>query len=340
MSDYDIVVVGGGPGGYAAALYAASAGQTVAMVEKQKVGGTCLHRGCIPAKALLHAAEVFRTVSHAADFGVTLADGAGPSAGLARRQQAQERHRRPAAQGPVGSAQAPQGHGRRRLGTLTPSGAVSVDGQTLTGKAVIICSGSEPRSLPGLEIDGERIITSDHATNSDAAAAAGAGGGHRRRRDRRRVRLGVHRSWVSTRRCWRRCRTACCRSARTATSPTCWPSRSPSAAPMIHAEARVGTVEAHRATGSWFRSKPPRAAEKIEVDQVLVSIGRRPVSEDMGLVEAGVKVVRPRIHRGRHRRRWLTSRPGVYAIGDCVDTPGLAHVAYAEAVVAVQAIPR
>ena len=78
MADYDLVVLGGGPGGYAAALYAASAGLSVALVEKEKVGGTCLHRGCIPAKALLHAAEVFRTVSHAAEHGVKLPGGGAP----------------------------------------------------------------------------------------------------------------------------------------------------------------------------------------------------------------------------------------------------------------------
>ena len=68
MSDYDLIVVGGGPGGYASALYGASAGLSIALVEEDKVGGTCLHRGCIPAKALLQAAEVSRTISHAAEY--------------------------------------------------------------------------------------------------------------------------------------------------------------------------------------------------------------------------------------------------------------------------------
>ena len=94
MTDFDLVVLGGGPGGYAAALYAASAGLTVAMVEKEKVGGTCLHRGCIPAKALLHAAEVFRTVSHAGEHGVKCLT-RHPRARLARGQQAQGGHRQP-----------------------------------------------------------------------------------------------------------------------------------------------------------------------------------------------------------------------------------------------------
>ena len=81
--DFDLVVLGGGPGGYAAALYGASAGMSIAMVEEQRVGGTCLHRGCIPAKELLQTAEVLRTVRTAAEFGVVTSD---PSLQLATSQ--------------------------------------------------------------------------------------------------------------------------------------------------------------------------------------------------------------------------------------------------------------
>ena len=173
MADYDIVVLGGGPGGYATALYAASAGLSVALVEADKVGGTCLHRGCIPAKALLHAAEVFRTVSHAAEHGVKLPGGGAPEPDwpAANKRKA----------GIVGNLhKGLSGLLKRRKvnvvigwGRLTADGAVAVTGedggtQTLSGRAVIVCAGSAPRAIPGMDVDGVKVITSDQSTNSDA----------------------------------------------------------------------------------------------------------------------------------------------------------------------------
>ena len=186
------VVLGGGPGGYASALYGASAGLKVALVEQDKVGGTCLQRGCIPAKALLHAAEVYRTVGHAGDYGFKLPEGTTaidwPAvnkrksgivtqltkglAGLLKRRK----------------VTVVNGHGR-----LTADGAVAVGDQTLTGRAVIVCTGSAPRLLPG---HGARRRAGGHLRprhQQRADHAAGAGRGHRRRRDRRRVRLRLHR---------------------------------------------------------------------------------------------------------------------------------------------------
>jgi dihydrolipoamide dehydrogenase len=335
VTDFDIIVLGGGPGGYAAALYAASAGQKVALVEKQTVGGTCLHRGCIPAKALLQAAEVFRTVHHAGDFGISLGGNAKPTADWQAVNNRKSGIVTNLSKGLSGLLKRRKVTVVSGFGTLTPDGAVAVEGQTMSGKAVIVCSGSEPRPLSGLEIDGERIVTSDQATNSSAATlperVAVIGGGV----------IGAEFASVFTD---FGVQTTLLEALPHGVLPI-GPDRDTAdvlakalarRGTNIFAEARVGTVES-TSNGVLVPFETPKGSEKIEVDQLLVAIGRRPVTEGMGLDAAGVEVS-DRGFISVDTSTMQTTRPGVYAIGDCVSTPGLAHVAYAEAVVAVQSV--
>jgi dihydrolipoamide dehydrogenase len=220
-------------------------------------------------------------------------------------------------------------------GRLTADGAVSVDGQTLRGRAVIVCAGSAPRAIPGMEVDGVRVVTSDHSTNSDAdrlpERVAVIGGGV----------IGAEFASVYTDLL---VDTTLLEALPHGVLPI-GPDRDVAdvlarslkkRGTTIHAEARVGTLE-QTSNGVVVPFETPRGSDKIEVDQVLVSIGRRPVTADIGAAEAGVRIDQ----RGFvevDTATMQTSRPGVYAIGDCVGTPGLAHVAYAEAMVAVDHI--
>src|SRR2546423_5089790 len=175
--EFDLVVVGGGPGGYAAALYAAGIGLSVAVVEKEKVGGTCLHRGCIPAKEFLETATVYRTVAGAKEFGVVTEQ---PSVEFATSQSRKQKVVDQLWKGLQGLMKSRKITTVEGTGTLGPGKVVSVDGGTqLQGRHVILASGSVPRTIPGFEIDGRFVLTSDEVLSLDSlpARAVVIGGG-------------------------------------------------------------------------------------------------------------------------------------------------------------------
>jgi dihydrolipoamide dehydrogenase len=164
---FDVVVLGGGSGGYAAALRAAELGKKVALVEKDKLGGTCLHRGCIPTKALLHAAEVAHTVREAAGSGIRASfDGVDP-AGVRAYREGIVAKKFKGLEGLVSARgiTVVQGEGRLEAGPT-----VRVGDDVYRGSDVILATGSYSRSLPGLEIGG-RILTSDQALELDEIPA-------------------------------------------------------------------------------------------------------------------------------------------------------------------------
>ncbi|HET8604405.1 MAG TPA: FAD-dependent oxidoreductase, partial [Marmoricola sp.] len=159
-NEFDVVILGAGSGGYACALRAAQLGLSVALVERDKVGGTCLHVGCIPTKALLHAAEVADNARESAQFGVRATlegiDMAGVNAykdGVVQRLF----------KGLTGLV---KGRGITVVegtGRLTGPRTVEVGGTSYVGRHVVLASGSFSRTLPGLEVDGEKVLTSEHA---------------------------------------------------------------------------------------------------------------------------------------------------------------------------------
>ena len=326
-SSHDVVVVGGGPGGYAAALYGAAAGLDVALVEKQKLGGTCLHVGCIPAKELLETASVYRTVAHADQFGIV----AGPptvdmGAAQARKQKIVDQLHK-------GVGKLLEGRKVTVLdgwGALGPDHSVSVSGgesgeTTVTADHVILATGSVPRTLPGFEVDGERIMTSDELLSitdlPDRAAVIGGGA------------IGLEFASLL----------ADLGSEVTVLEalPRILMGADDDVVKMLarafkkrKIEVRTGVaVSGCRNTGGGVELDID-GDDPLSVDAVVVCVGRRPFTDGLGLDAAGVEVDEGGYVAVDEYCR--TSVPGVYAVGDVVRTPQLAHVAFAEAIMVVK----
>ena len=326
---YDVVVIGGGPGGYATALYGASAGLNIALIEGHKLGGTCLNVGCIPAKELLETAATYLHVSEAGAYGV-IADPPAIdwSVSLARKDTI--------VSGLVGGlgtmlkgrkVTVLDGHGRLHAGKkVTISGGSSGDVE-LTADAVVLAPGSRPRTLPGFDVDGAIVMTSDEVLSMPQLPkrAAIIGGGV----------IGCEfASMLSD-----------LGSEVTILEalPKILPGLDKDVTGVIEKSfkkrgiaIRTGVqVEGH-APADGGGTTVTVGGEGLDVDVVVVSVGRRPNTEDLGLDGTGVKVSdRGFIEVDEGCR---TGEPGVWAVGDAIATPALAHVAFIEGVLAIQDI--
>ena len=326
-SRHDVVVVGGGPGGYAAALYGAAAGLDVAVVEKQRLGGTCLHVGCIPAKELLETAAVYRTVTHADQFGIATGS---PTVDMAA---AQVRKQKIVEQLHKGVGKLLEGRKVTVIdgwGSLGPDRTVTVSGgesgkTTLSAEYVILATGSVPRTLPGFEVDGERIMTSDELlsiTELPNRAAIIGGGAIGLEFASMLADLGSEVTVLEA-------------------LPQILMGADDDVVKMLvrafkkrKIEIKTGiAVGGCRSSGSGVELDID-GGDPLAVDVVVVCVGRRPFTDGLGLDDAGVEVDDGGyIEVDEHCQ---TAATGVYAVGDVVRTPQLAHVAFAEAIMVVK----
>ena len=323
IGGYDLVVLGGGSGGYACALRAAELGMRVALIEKDRVGGTCLHRGCIPTKALLHAAEIADHARDSASFGVlSTFEGIDVPGVLSYKNSVVDRLWK-GLQSTIAS---------RKIDTIEGSGRLESPTQVRVGDTVyeaehvVLATGSEPRSLPGLEIDGERVINSDHALQLDRVPRSVVilGGGV----------IGVEFASL-----WR---SFGAEVTIVEMLPQLLPLEDEPSAKLLQRAFRrrgirfeLGTrFESVKHTDTGV-SVSLAGGKTLEADLLLVAVGRGPVSDDLGYAEAGVAMERGFVKVDSLCR---TSIPSISAVGDLIDTPQLAHVGFAEGIMVAERV--
>ncbi len=324
----DLVILGGGSGGYAAALRAAELGKSVVLIEKDKVGGTCLHRGCIPTKALLHAGEIADGAREAASFGVNATFEGIDMGGVHKYKDGVISKNWKGLTGLINSRgiQIVEGEGR-----LVGPRTVAVNGDTYTGTNLVLATGSYSRSLPGLEVDGQRVLASEHALQLDhvPASAIVLGGGV----------IGVEfaSAWTSF--------------GAQVTIVEALPRLVPleDEAMSKQLERAFRRREITFKTGARFAGVESsetgvkvslESGETLEAELLLVAVGRGPVSQGLGYEEQGIRVERGFVITDEYLR---TNLDGVYAVGDLISINAqphlqLAHVGFAEGILVAEHI--
>jgi dihydrolipoamide dehydrogenase len=315
-STADLVIIGGGSGGYACALRAAQLGLSVVLVEKDKLGGTCLHRGCIPTKALLQAAEVADAARDGHQFGVKTALEGVDMGGVNKYKDGVVAKMFKGLQGLVSS------RGIRYIegtGKFVAPNAVDVEGQRYTGRSIVLATGSYARSLPDLEIGG-RFLTSDQALNLDYVPdrVVVLGGGV----------IGVEFASV-----WR---SFGAEVIVVEALPRLVPAEDDFCSKQLERAFRrrgITFKTGVRFTGATQSDSGVtvslESGEQFEADLLLVAVGRGPNTADAGYAEAGVQMERGFVLTDDRLR---TNLPGVYALGDIVPGLQLAHRGFAQGI--------
>ena len=323
MNEFDLVILGGGSGGYACALRAAQLGLSVALIEKDKLGGTCLHRGCIPTKALLHAGEIADSTRHAADFGVKAEFQSMDMLGVNAYKDGVVGKLYKGLQGLVKSRNITfvEGHGK-----LVGKNQIDVSGTIYTGKNLVLATGSYPKTLPGLDIDGRQIVTSEEAMSFDYVpqSVIVLGGGV----------IGCEFASV-------------------------WNSFG-SQVTIIEGLPRLVALEDETSSKQLERAFRKRginlevgvrfaSATKDDAgvtvtlengathtaEILLVAVGRGPVSDNIGYEEQGITMDRGYVIVDEKCR---TNVPGIWAVGDLIPTLQLAHVGFGEGILVAEEI--
>ncbi len=330
-SEYDVAVIGGGPGGYVAAIRAAQLGLKACVIERDALGGVCLNWGCIPSKALLKNAEILSYIHRADQFGLRFDNfSADYSVAVERSRQVVDRMTRG-----VGFLLRKNNvehiAGTARLTSANSIDVVGADGQSsqVSARNIIVATGARPRSIPPLPVDGQRIITSREAIVAEdvPASIAIVGGGA----------IGVEFAYVY--------RMYGSSVTIIELLPRLVPNEDEEISQQLERafgrdgiELKTGagvTAAQADASGVTLTIEKDGATETARFDKVLVAIGVQPNTEDLGLEALGVATDRGYITVDD---QMATNVPGVYAVGDVTGKLALAHVASAQGVTAVESI--